>query len=878
MTFVENAIEDIGDDSYQHCLTGDFNFPLIDWSTGITKSGGTIEDASSDMLLKFMSDHLMNQYVLSPTCGNSILDLFFCNNGSLVMNVALEATTISDHDLVDIMLSYNPSDCGQQNKTTREFDVHSFRSLDFRKGDIESLKNELKEVDWNEIRSSCTFEEFPAVFTQTLFNICKVHIPVKKRRTGRPHVLNALRRRKKRLTARYQAVLKFGNPVHAKNLKIKLALVCYDIKEAINKDLDRKEAKAIEKIRSNPKFFFSYAKQFSHTKSTISMLMDKNKQVVTDKKKMADMLQDQFTSVFSNPNSPAISSPSFPPVSVSTPFQEADFDFPDEDIISAASEIKEDSACGPDGIPAILLKNCIAELCIPIRIIWYESITSGIVPTFYKQSFITPLFKKGDRVKPTNYRPVSLTSHIVKIYERILRKVIVSYLESNHILCHNQHGFRSGRSCLTQMLSHFDDILEGLTNNMDTDAIYLDYAKAFDKVDHQLLLAKLKLYGFTDQLLNWVKSFLTNRTQNVVLDGLHSYSSMIISGVPQGTVLGPILFILFINDMESCIKHSKIRFFADDTRISKQISCESDVLLLQEDLDSVIAWSHRNNMMLHEDKFELLVHQCLPGSSLSQLPFMSENMVYQISNGETLYPLQELTDLGIVVCSDLTWSTHISNIATRAKTVASWVLSVFKTRDKLTMCTAYKSLVRSHLEYCCPLWNPTKQSDIQLLEEVQRTFTSKISGVQHLDYWTRLKRLGLMSLQRRRERYIIIQIWKILNCKAPNDVGIQFTAPSRRGIQAKLPPINKNSSLRNQTRYDNSFSVLGPRLWNILPSHLTMITSSMVFKNKLTDYFWNFPDEPPVTGYCYSNGNSIIEWCGSNAEMLRGRSVNLMTQ
>ena len=190
MTFVENAIEDIGDDSYQHCVTGDFNFPLIDWSTGITKSGGTIEDASSsDMLLKFMSDHLMNQYVLSPTCGNSILDLFFCNNGSLVMNVALEATTISDHDLVDIMLSYNPSDCGQQNKTTREFDVHSFRSLDFRKGDIESLKNELKEVDWNEIRSSCTFEEFPAVFTQTLFNICKVHIPVKKRRTGRPNAL-----------------------------------------------------------------------------------------------------------------------------------------------------------------------------------------------------------------------------------------------------------------------------------------------------------------------------------------------------------------------------------------------------------------------------------------------------------------------------------------------------------------------------------------------------------------------------------------------------------------------------------------------------------------------------------------------------------------
>ena len=153
------------------------------------------------------------------------------------------------------------------------------------------------------------------------------------------------------------------------------------------------------------------------------------------------------------------------------------------------------------------------------------------------------------------------------------------------------------------------------------------------------------------------------------------------------------------------------------------------------------------------------------------------------------------------------------------------------------MCTAYKSLVRSNLEYCCPLWNPTKLSDIRLLEEVQRTFTVKISGVQHLDYWARLKKLGLMSLQRRRERYIIIQMWKILNSQAPNDVAIQFTTPSRRGVEARVPRINRNSSLRNQTRYDNSFSVFGPRLWNILPSELTMIGDSITFKNKLTEYF-----------------------------------------
>ena len=207
-----------------------------------------------------------------------------------------------------------------------------------------------------------------------------------------------------------------------------------------------------------------------------------------------------------------------------------------------------------------------------------------MVPKFYKASNVTPIYKKGSRAQGANYRNISLTSHIIKIYERILRKKIVSFLEVNKILCPNQHGFRSGRSCLTQMLSHFDDVFLGLTNNADTDAIYLDYAKAFDKVDHKLLLAKLKIYGFNDSLTKWIESFLTNRTQTVVVDGHRSRWATIKSGVPQGTVLGPILFILFINDLDKCIKYSTSRFFADDTRISKQISSVEDVAELPDPL------------------------------------------------------------------------------------------------------------------------------------------------------------------------------------------------------------------------------------------------------------------------------------------------------
>ena len=149
--------------------------------------------------------------------------------------------------------------------------------------------------------------------------------------------------------------------------------------------------------------------------------------------------------------------------------------------------MKSDSAAGPDGIPVILLKECSTELSEPL---WSESFTSGIVPKFYKSSYITPLYKKGNRASASNYRPVSLTSHIIKIYERVLRKIMVKYIEDNVLLCHNQHGFKSGRSCLTQLLSHFNDVLLGLLQADDTDSIYLDYAKAFDIVDHNLLLEK----------------------------------------------------------------------------------------------------------------------------------------------------------------------------------------------------------------------------------------------------------------------------------------------------------------------------------------------------------------------------------------------------
>ena len=621
-------------------------------------------------------------------------------------------------------------------------------------------------------------------------------------------------------------------------------------------ELLMREKEAVAKIKENSKAFFSYAKSFRKDTSQVKVLADDDGTLIVKHEEIANLFQKQFTSVFSDPFHPAKSNPSFTKI-VQYPMEE--IVITEEKVIDALSKIKESSSHPDNDIPASVIKNCRYSLALPLKIMFSRSYEQGIVPKYYKFQSITPLFKKGCKTAPSNFRPISITSHIIKTLERIIKDHLVEFVERNNLINNNQHGFRSGRSCLSQLLSHHSNILDNMVDGYDTDVIYLDYTRAFDRVDHELLSKKLHLYKLTPKCIKWLESFLSGRNQVVKVAGSKSYPAPVTSGVPQGTVLGPLLFILFINDLPSLSDNTVVETFADDTKIAKKILKSSDTEGFQNDLNKNFSWSNSNNMQLNESKFQLITHKSFaPSVYLSSLPFDEQNPHYILPNGTVLPPSVNLKDLGINFSEDLSWSNHIRVIAASATAMAAWVLNVFKTRRACIMVTLYKSLIRSRLEYCSPLWNPTKKlGDIRALENIQRSFTAKIEGLGDSDYWERLSKLKLLSLQRRRERFIIFHVWKIIHGKSPNDIGMQFERQDDC-IKAIVKPLPRCAA-RKQTLFENSFAICGAKLWNRMPKQSRNMESFPAFKSSVDKFLEHIPDRPPIENYYSPNNNSLIE-------------------
>ena len=846
-------------------ISGDFNYPHIDWEAGVENT----TDTQGRDLQEFINRNFLTQVVNTPTRENNVLDIVLTNVPRYVTEVRVTPTPLSDHHLVQLQLGFNL--INPLTNRTSPTDPNSFRAVNYHKADFEAMNRDLAEVDWMELLGLCdeNLDKYLELLRLTVLQITLMHSPAKdspeetrtktKKRNKNIYIL---KRKRRKINARIRA-LQSENPTSTTILRLQreVSILCYHIQEGILEKLNKKEKNAIDAIRKNPKYFFSYAKHLQKTKSTIPVLRNEHGDLTTDPNVKAEMLQQQYQRVFSDPDKADVNECMRSlglPQGLERGF--SDCQFTRDDIIEALKELDPYAAAPEDEIPARILTSCKEQLADPLTLFWSKSFNTGHIPEALKTQYITPIFKKGDRTDPANYRPVSLTSHVMKTFERVLRNRLVKHLEENTLISKNQHGFRKKRSCMTQLLSHMEQIYKSLNEDHEVDVIYLDFAKAFDKVDHTVLLEKLKKYGVQGKAHAWIQEFLLNRKQTVVVEGHKSSFKTVRSGVPQGTVLGPILFVLYINDLLEIIEFSIGFSFADDTKLVGAIRDEQNVRLLQEDLNTVIKWSAANNMELHEDKFEVVSYSQNGSKILRQLPFYPSTVEYSTPRGHVIEPQATVRDLGVYVSSDRSWTPHIEKTVQGARKMAAWALSAFRERSTFVMLTLYKSLVRSKLEYCCPVWSPSKIGDITKLENVQRSFTKKIHGCKELSYWERLKKLKILSLQRRRERYCMVHVWKILNGLAPNDLEFEFSNHTRLGIKASIPSINRKAQLSVRSDYDKTFRVHAAQLFNLLPPDLRSTSTLESFKSGLGRVLEQYPDTPPVTGTSGINDNSLLSW------------------
>lgn len=404
----------------------------------------------------------------------------------------------------------------------------------------------------------------------------------------------------------------------------------------------------------------------------------------------------------------------------------------------------------------------------------------------------------------------------------------MKHLENNKILNDFQHGFRYNRSCETQLTSFIDDLAKNYDMGKQTDVILMDIAKAFDKVPHNRLRHKLQWYGIAGNAYRWISSFLSERYQRVTIDNVSSDYVAVISGVPQGTVLGPILFIIYMNDVADNVKHSTIRLFADDIILYKEITSETDVQKLQEDLKSLELWE--NTWLL---KFSIPKCHVLK---------VTRSIKYKITTNYYLHgaPLEIVENskyLGITIQSDLKWSKHIHNITTKANRTLSFLKRNLKLSNQHLKETAYFSLVRPQLEYASIVWAPWQRVDIEKIEKINRRAARFVTGNFHRtsSVSSMISQLGWQQLHTRRHNSRLCFLFKIihnLTCvplgavTTPNTTTIEPLTTTRRShANNVVVPFARTDT------YQHSFGPDVCNNWNMLPNYVKEITSFEQFKD-----------------------------------------------
>ena len=782
-----------------YCITGDFNFPDIDWSRMSSN------DSEEKHFLQMLNEENMIQHVFESTRENSILDLCLTPNDDSVSDLKVHETfSTSDHSYItfNFNLPFN-------------FPRKKFTYRDFENVDYELLRAHLAIIDWDiyfdGYNDDCNM--LWSIFHSIIDELMCEYVPVKefseRKVAWLTPTLKNMYRNKKRKYRKWKNNPTRRNLTEYKNYS-------RIVKTKVNDTKKHYERRKFHQKSHKPKQFYNYIKSRTKTSEPVANLIDNERdRLVTLDSEKAELLRRQYCSVFTRDNGVL---PDCPQTVLRDTI--CDISVDDCDIIRAIRQMNSNSAPGPDGIHPKFINNIYPFLIKPLKRIFNLSLSTGVVPNSWKFSEVIPIYKNNR--KPNNcasYRPVCLTSYISKILEKIIHTKLLVYLRESNIISKSQHGFLSRKSTTTNLLECLDDWTLELDKHHKLDVMYIDLEKAFDSLSHEKLLYKLSKIGIGGNLHNWFSSFLIGRCFWVKVDGSRSASSTVVSGIPQGTILGPLLFILFINNVSEVLVHSKIQLYADDSKLYGDATTIEQCQAFERDILAVNDWLQSWQLRINLEKCEVL--------HFSRYPL---EFSYKVNN--RVVPAKDFCrDLGVYVDKGLTFHRHCLNVARIAHWKSKLFFKAFSCQDYDFYVFIFTTYIRPIVESATQVWNPHHIQNIDIIENVQRRFTKFLPGLFNVPYLTRLQTLNLKSLEERRIINDIIFIFKIIRhlVDLPFDKYFSFNRNNTRGHSLKL---NLNHSRLDCRRY--FFSNRCIDVWNNkLTENEVNITSLNSFKKAI---------------------------------------------
>lgn len=793
-------------------IVGDFNFSNINWSNINSITTGQCFINFKHFLDMFNLKQMIN---FSTHDHGSTLDLLITSTPCNIINVSQNEpfTSKCDHNTIEFKI----------HQTLAKSPPVRFKR-NFFKCNYDKVNEFLQKANWQLVFKSNDINPLYTQFVSIIHQSVKKFVPLVKI-NNKPRLPKYIRNLQ-HLKLQLYKITKSDSTV-----KPLYKDLCNAYKYTVNNYYINKEQKVLSS--SNKKSFFGYINKKLKSKHQLPPLLNNNGKILTDSIDKAEQLNNHFVSIFKqdNGNLPPISNLTF--LDNITPMQ--NIVITAQQVKKTISLLKNSVSNTPDQIPSSFFKNTSSTLSQPICDLFNFSLKHGLVPDLWRQAIITPIHKKGPKNTAANYRPISLTSVLCRVLEHIIHDHLTAHLINNNLISDAQHGFVKKRSSLTQQLTFLDNLTYKYDKNLTCDVIYLDFSKAFDSVPHKKLLYILQHLKLNSSTLNWITHFLSNRTQQTIVDGSLSKSAGVVSGVPQGSVLGPLLFIIFLEILIrklSEIEDVYVYVYADDIKL---FSCNP--INLQQSLNVVENWSSIWQLSIQPTKSEMItLRRNTQNNNLS-----SNN--YTINN-VTIPPVTIVKDLGLLITPDLKWHNYVSKICSKSISLVYLILKSFSSKNPLFFINLFKVYIRPNLEYNVSIWNPYHVGDVKKLESIQATFTRILCrklNISYSSYKHRLMILNLESLEHRRLKIDLIYVYKIIHKLVDLEFNNFF----------QFSPIIKQYHLRRHTLHLISpklpktqvrFNFFTHRIinaWNKLPNEIVTSKTLTSFKLKLNRFDLN---------------------------------------